>query len=688
MLNKLVLRNARRLWKDYLTYFLTLCIVAAFMLAFHSLLFSKDIYDMVHFGNSGEISTAGTMLITFIVISTVLIMVIVAWLINYMAHFIMEKRSREFAVYLLVGMKRKQIASLYIKENLLLGMAALFLGMILGGALQQALFFFFYKSIGKQYKINFVIPIESIFLTMLLYGLCLCFALMKNRKKFSHMKIIRLINMDKQNEEVNEKKCSVFQWFLVLSIGNILLLYLLLFSGHITKAGAILEMAGLVFTFYFFYLGLASFLMMRLKHAPGECKFFYRKDHLFLIRQFSSKIKNTCFTLGTLSLLFTFALLGSSLAFMMSDYQNKQLNVEYPFDIIIISDNTEADFAKEEKEIERTVPIKDKLIYSVYENGTSDVRDFLYQHLKTFSGDDVEMMEVKRNIAYYENDVYMGLTDYNYLRKMLGYAPVSMQDNQYLIHMPNRVYRELINEGLDICLQVDGHDGKLDFYGYRTEGFAQAGHNGADFLIVVPDDFPEQMHPYFSLMAVMAKEEVPEELCERLYQLNGKVRGYDEINDYIKIGSEDMFLTPASIQVKSREVAELKFLMSTLSFPLFYIGLVFLCVSLTVLSVQQVSDAAKYKFRYQILHQIGMRKKRIRFLVMKQLFFYYLCPVILAVLISAVMILYIGRQFVRHTGIDTAWSLYFMLSLAGFFGIYALYFGVTYFQFVRNVDFI
>ncbi len=631
MLNKLARRNARRLWKDYLTYFLTLCMIAAFMLAFHSLLFSKDIYDMVHFGNSGETSTAGEMLITFMAISTVLIMIIAAWLINYMAHFIMEKRSREFAIYLLSGMKRKQIASLYIKENLLLGIVSLLLGLIIGGALQKALFFLFYKSIGKHYKINFGIPIESIFLTMFLYGLCLCFALMKNRKKFSHMEIIRLINMDKQNETVNKKKCNVFQAFLAL---------------------------------------------------------FYRKDNLFLIRQFSSKIKNTCFTLGTLSLLFTFALLGSSLAFMLSDYQNKQLNVEYPFDIIIISDDTETNFAKEEKEIKRTVPIKDKLVYSVYENGTSDVRDFLYQHLKIFSGDDVEMMGINRDIAYYENDVYMGLTDYNYLRKMLGYAPVSMQDNQYLIHMPNRVYRELVNAGTDICLEAEGINSKLDFYGYRTEGFAQAGHNGADFLIVVPDAFLEQMHPYFSLMAVMTKKEVPEELSERLYQLNGKVRGYDEINDYIKIGSEDMFLTPASIQVKSREVLELKFLMSTLSFPLFYIGLVFLCVSLTVLSVQQVSDAGKYKFRYRILHQIGMRKKRIRFLIVKQLFSYYLCPVILAVLISAVMILYIGRQFVVHTGIDTAWSLYFMLSLTGFLGIYILYFWVTYFQFVRNVDFI
>ena len=31
---------------------------------------------------------------------------IIAWLIHYMVRFILEKRSREFGIYLLIGMKR------------------------------------------------------------------------------------------------------------------------------------------------------------------------------------------------------------------------------------------------------------------------------------------------------------------------------------------------------------------------------------------------------------------------------------------------------------------------------------------------------------------------------------------------------------------------------------------------------
>ena len=50
-------------------------------------------------------------------------------------------------------------------------------------------------------------------------------------------------------------------------------------------------------------------------------------------------------------------------------------------------------------------------------------------------------------------------------------------------------------------------------------------------------------------------------------------------------------------------------MLSSVIFPLFYIGLVFLCVALTVLSVQQLSDSAKYRFRYGGLQKRGLKKK-------------------------------------------------------------------------------
>ncbi len=682
MMNKLALRNACRLWKDYLHYFLTLCMITALIFSFHSLLFSKDIYEMIHFGENGELSTAGIMLVIFMTVSTAAILIIVAWLINYMTRFILEKRSREFAVYLLSGMKKKQISSLYMKENFCLGIFALLAGLLLGSGLQQILFFVFYKSIGKNYRIDMEISATGIFLTIILYGACFMAALFRNKTKFSGMEIIGLINMDKQNETVNEKRNSLWQWLFFISAGNILLLYFLIFTGRMTKWTAAFEMIGLLFTFYCFYLGLSAFLMNYIKNKGN---LIYDRNCLFLMRQFSSKTQNTCFVLGTLSLLFMFALTGSSLALMLSDYQNKQLDVEYPFDIIIISDNTENDFSNEEAIIKENTTPQTILKYCVYQNGTNDMVDYLYQNLRLFSDKDRNpvMAEGRKTVAYYDYDVYMGITDYNSLRKMLGLTPAALQDGQYFIHMPNRVYQEIKDK--NIQPQNSLHTG-LDFAGFQTEGFAQNGHNGTDFLLVVPDEKLAEMKKYFSLMAVMANGNVPENLSEYLYESAGKTRGYDELSDYIKIGSEELFLMPAAIQVKSREVLELKFLMSALSFPLFYTGLVFLCVAFTVLSVQQLSDSNKYKLRYRILNKLGMGKRKIRKIVAKQLFFYYLCPVILSAAISAVFILYAGRQFVAYTGIRTEWILYFCISLVSFVGIYILYYAITYYQFYKNIE--
>ena len=180
MLNKLAFKNAQRQWKDYVIYFFTLCMVVALMLAFNSLLFSSDIYKLVNFNENNEMSTAATMLITFLVVATIIIIMIMIWLINYMTHFMLEQRSREFSVYLLVGMKRTQISKLYMKENVLLGIVALIFGIFVGIGLQQLIFYMFYRSVGKHYLLKLSISLKCLGLTIALYMICFCIALIRN----------------------------------------------------------------------------------------------------------------------------------------------------------------------------------------------------------------------------------------------------------------------------------------------------------------------------------------------------------------------------------------------------------------------------------------------------------------------------------------------------------------------------
>ena len=93
MLYKLAFRNMRRSARDYLVYFLTMTFVTALMSAFNSLIFTKDI---------GEMFDVAGIMAALVGLATFFIVLIVAWLINYMVRFMLEKRSREFGIYLLM----------------------------------------------------------------------------------------------------------------------------------------------------------------------------------------------------------------------------------------------------------------------------------------------------------------------------------------------------------------------------------------------------------------------------------------------------------------------------------------------------------------------------------------------------------------------------------------------------------
>ena len=148
MNRKLAIRNVMRLAKDYLVYFLTMTFVTALMFAFNSILFSEDVQKLF--------DIAG-MMAAMVGISTFFIVWIIAWLIHYMVRFILEKRSREFGIYLLIGMKKKEIAKLYLRENAVLGSIAFILGMGLGMLLQQILMSILFGMIQMNHFDAFII---------------------------------------------------------------------------------------------------------------------------------------------------------------------------------------------------------------------------------------------------------------------------------------------------------------------------------------------------------------------------------------------------------------------------------------------------------------------------------------------------------------------------------------------------
>ncbi|MCI8647088.1 MAG: FtsX-like permease family protein [Firmicutes bacterium] len=682
MMNKLAFRNVRRSAKDYLIYFMTMAVVTALMFSFNTLLFSEDVQNLFQ--------VAGVMA-AMVGIATFFVVLIVAWLINYMVRFILQKRSREFSIYLLVGMKKREIARLYIRENLLLGAGAFGAGMGLGALLQQILLSVFYSMVQMDYHLRLEFNSYCVLMTAACYGGCYLLALFRCRRRFRKMNIHDLMASEKRNEEIRESHEKTRRMLLPLSILFLLIFGIFLFCWKDWNTGVLLFfLTGLVLSIYLFYMGISAWIFCYVKDKKSGV---YRGDVLFLLRQFSSKVKTMSFTMGTLTALFTLALLGSSVAFMFNHFQNQMLNSKFPFDVQLYSEQADDDFQREIQLLKKETKVKELYTYSIYENGTRQVNAWLYSHLKALGGDyhkadgtpDWEGIEQTVDSVYCEYDTYMKLSDYNRLRQMLGLSKIELEENQYAIHLKERVLKE--TGDFSKSLNIKGNGRALSFAGYHTESFSQDGHNGGDYVIVVPDAAAEAMRPYYAELAADIKGEAPQGLQDRLDSLDPDEDEDEEGEDLGNFccGSDSILVFSADNLVRDNLILESKYMLCSIIFPLFYVGLVFLCVALTVLSVQQLSDSAKYGFRYRVLSRMGCSRQKISRMILKQLLGYYMCPALMALTISGIISVYTGGRFNFYTGVSAPGAVYFLLSAALFFGIYAAYFILTYVGFKRNV---
>lgn len=671
------------------------------MFAFDSMMLSRDILSMCQ--------EAG-ILAAMIGIASAFIVGILAWLIRYMVRFMLEKRSREFGTYLLLGMSKKQVSRVYLRENLLMGGMAFGLGILAGIFLQQILMTVFYRIFSQDYQLHIQFGGWCLLLTAGIYFLCYFFALAKNKRLFRKMTIADFMRMGKENEQIKEGRSGIRQIWFFAAVAYFIFFDIMLLRGKYTISGVILVTIGFIIAIYMLYYGLSAFLLRCIQKKPEGV---YKNARLFLLRQYITKLKTMRFTMGTLTVLFTCALLGGAVALMFARFQGQAINNSMPFDILVYSSDASDDFSEEQAVIRENCDVEDMLIYRIYQDGTHEMNDYLYTHGDTISkkyrnadGSLNEKAVAQDGSEYYDYDTYIGLSDYNKLREMLGYDAVSLKENEYAIQIKSRMEKNL-NEDIR-QRKIHTSQGTLALSAIYTIGFSQSGNNGADYLLVVPDAVCEEMTPYFSDLAVSAKGEVPGTLQEILEDIRFSKNGimpeeeFDRLQEAGEIPEEeswdsctmggdgtDQIISNSGFDVivRSEIGTQLKMAMTSLTFPLVYIGLVFLCVALTIMAVQQLSDSSKYRFRYDVLSKLGLSRRNIDKVIFKQLFSFYLVPILVAIMLSAVTAIFAGNQFVRYTGAHGNGLYYFGISLAIFIGVYLIYFGVTYIGFKRNVHY-
>ncbi|RGC53271.1 hypothetical protein DW761_02645 [Absiella sp. AM29-15] len=104
---KLTLRNLTHSIKEYTLFMATMIMSMTLMYAFFSLALSDRILSIFYTFYS---------FLPIAIFASIGVTLVLGWMIIYITDFIMKKRSREFGLYLLSGMKRSSVALMFSAE--------------------------------------------------------------------------------------------------------------------------------------------------------------------------------------------------------------------------------------------------------------------------------------------------------------------------------------------------------------------------------------------------------------------------------------------------------------------------------------------------------------------------------------------------------------------------------------------
>ncbi|MDN6641470.1 MAG: FtsX-like permease family protein [Tetragenococcus sp.] len=149
MLFSIALKNVKKSFKDYTIYFLTLTIAVSIFYSFNSFDSSS-----INYLESNYLESLNKILS----IVSVFVAFILSGLILYANNFLIKRRKKEFALYMILGMGKNKVSKILIYETVIVGIVALITGLILGLFTSQGLFIILSKILDLniiQFKLSF-----------------------------------------------------------------------------------------------------------------------------------------------------------------------------------------------------------------------------------------------------------------------------------------------------------------------------------------------------------------------------------------------------------------------------------------------------------------------------------------------------------------------------------------------------
>lgn len=196
---ELAAKNVKKSAKDYFIYFFTLTFAVCLFYTFNSI---KDQFEILGIPDTFNYLAASQGAIAAV---SVVSCMIIGFLVSYANRFLMKRRKKEFGVYFTLGMDRRDVGRLLMKETMKIGSAALLSGLLLGIGTSQVLSMITARISGAGLgSYSFIFSFGAAVAAVIFFGLTFAFVHFFNVRELKKMELIDLLYADRKNEEVPE----------------------------------------------------------------------------------------------------------------------------------------------------------------------------------------------------------------------------------------------------------------------------------------------------------------------------------------------------------------------------------------------------------------------------------------------------------------------------------------------------
>ena len=577
---------------------------------------------------------------------SIFIAVILGLLIVYANNFLINRRKKEFGIYMTLGMGKRQISKILLLETIFVGIISLAIGLILGIFASQFMSILVAKLFQADMSgFEFVFSQNACIKTCIYFAVMFLAVMFFNTFTISRYKLISLLTASKKNEQVKMKKpiiCIIV--FIIATIG-LSYAYWTVTKGvfkmknidETTKAigkSVLIGIAGTVLIFW-------SFSGLILKLLQTKKSTYLKGTNMFVLRQLHNKVNTTVISMSVICLMLFMTITALSSSIALKNSMQADIEKMTPVDLNLYkSANLKVNDNKNKYSQELQYDSTQSILYTLTQNSFDikllkdiieipiyDVEGFTWEKTLGKATEQIKKQSPMMKLDTPENIIK--ISDYNKIAKLYGNEQYSLEDDEYIIICNYGGIASIRNFGLKTkpIISLKGKEYKPK-YSECKDGFIQISTSHTNVgIVLVPDSCnlsKDEQQLWFLAANYNAKTD------EEKVNI-GKVFSEDDSELMKELTNQNNTL---NVETKIKLVESSVGLSTIIVFIAIYLGIIFLIASCAILALKQLTESSDNKQRYIILRKIGCDEKMINQALFRQIGIFFILPLVLAVIHS------------------------------------------------------